>query len=119
MGIVNVALDEEAYKFLESVKEQNQTISDVILEMKSSGTLINTGKPVQGTEPARGKEISTRWMEKSNADYRKIFHRKNRKPSGCFDCPIASVFLSNGGNKILLQEAGKPSRIKNLKPAIF
>ena len=61
--------------------------------------------------------MGTRWMEKSNADYRKVFNKRNKRPSGCFECPIASVFLSNGGNKIVLEEAGKDNRLKRLKPA--
>jgi predicted CopG family antitoxin len=71
MASVNIAIKKEAYDYLESLKEKEESFSDVILKMKSQKSSLQKIMPYFGSL----KDFDIKEFEKESRKFRESFNR--------------------------------------------
>lgn len=81
MGSMNISIKDEAYAFLESLKSENKSFSDVILEFKERD--LERGKE-KGILKFFGVLKDSNWTEKEEIirDFRESFEKRVKETAG-------------------------------------
>ena len=75
MGSVNISLRKEAYEFLKSLKSEEKSFSDVVLEFKDNKNVKDGKSLLKYAGALKGLNIDWKAKEKRMKDFRESFNK--------------------------------------------